>query len=381
MVTRQTMTGRRRLVTCAAVAVLMTAGSAAWALDPSLVIVTSEITYERPRLEGYRVDWCESWATNCGKPAADRFCATTRGYGSVATKFDLESGIGTTSPTRTQRDRKVCAESFCGGFEFITCSKPAPLALTKPTDNACRYKRQKSFGVGTKKYARGELVGRAEVNRPEDKKESRIDGRLRACFAGVCDNLAGAGIEGRSSGESRVFAGVIGQVYSQKLSAQGGWDKGSGILEHKLGASFPVVPGVKLNAKAGFGAGMELHAAYDIWALPPIADVSGTVKRFANGKGRDQRERARRHRRLGFGGGSPPAPEPRRGGRHRHPDVRVARRRAGRSQGVAARARRPRQGGLRLPLGMPLGRLEAPAAEVGRQQDLPALLSGTRRLP
>lgn len=86
---------------------------------------TTDHVFPKPLYGSYRLDWCESWATGCGKPAADRFCRRHYGENAVAFKYSLDAGIGHITPTLTQKDRQLCTESFCGGFESITCRAPA----------------------------------------------------------------------------------------------------------------------------------------------------------------------------------------------------------------------------------------------------------------
>lgn len=257
-----------------------------WSFTP-VPVPSGGVVYEKPRLEGYRVDWCESWAKNCGTPAANRFCRMKRGAGSRATEARIEHDIGKASPTRTLVGKKVCAKKACDGFLKIRCGDPAPeFRHTAPAAPRCELNKGKSFGIGKRKYVRGELVGRVLVSRPEAKKKSIVDGRLRACFARKCATLAKAAVEGRSSGGSLAYVDVAGKrIETFKLSAKGAKDYGPYIAEQKLGGSIEVFPGLRIKAKAGFGAGVEFHAAYDIRALPPMADVDGTAKTFAHGTG------------------------------------------------------------------------------------------------
>lgn len=242
----------------------------------------NEVFY-RPRLEGYRVDWCESWARNCGKPAADRFCRNERGRGSRAISYRKENDIGRYTPTRTQRSPRVCSSSACDGFYNIVCSEPTR-TTSEPYD--CSLNKSKSFGVGSSKYVRGELRGQLSVYRPKEKKTSDINGSLRGCFAGHCGTLASAGVSARSHGSSKAELKIGGwNVYSKRLSFSGTKDFGPYILKKSLGGKIAIVPGVTIGATAKFGTGVEIHTGYNIRTAPPLADVDGTVKTFANGSG------------------------------------------------------------------------------------------------
>src|SRR5688572_10003436 len=78
--------------------------------------------FDAPRANGYRVDACRSWGQGCGKEAADAFCRL-HSYQSAAA-FEIDPGIGVTSPTMTIEDRKICNQPQCGGFKWITCARP-----------------------------------------------------------------------------------------------------------------------------------------------------------------------------------------------------------------------------------------------------------------
>ncbi len=73
--------------------------------------------FDRPSVDGVRIDWCLTWGTDCGKPAADRFCRD-RGL-SHATRFDIARAVG---PTRIIGSGQPCNDKRCDGFAFIECA-------------------------------------------------------------------------------------------------------------------------------------------------------------------------------------------------------------------------------------------------------------------
>jgi len=77
-------------------------------------------TFRYPTINGYRLDWCRKWAQDCGKGAADAFCRKM-GY-TEAIAFEEDNDIGARSPTYVIDDGKICNQSFCDGFKYITCS-------------------------------------------------------------------------------------------------------------------------------------------------------------------------------------------------------------------------------------------------------------------
>jgi len=73
-----------------------------------------------PTINGYRLDWCYSWATNCGKGAADAFCRKM-GF-SYAEAWEIDPDIGLHSPTYVISTGQICNQSFCDGFKWIKCA-------------------------------------------------------------------------------------------------------------------------------------------------------------------------------------------------------------------------------------------------------------------
>ena len=92
-------------------------------------------TFYEPCYNGYRLDNCLNFGTNCEKPAADKFCKE-KGF-TKATSWKREKA----RPTYIIGDRSLCDEDFCVGFKYITCSG------YKYPDNinpVCTIKRPKS---------------------------------------------------------------------------------------------------------------------------------------------------------------------------------------------------------------------------------------------
>ena len=72
-----------------------------------------------PTIQGYRLDWCREWASDCGRPAANAFCAM-KGF-SQATAFTPAQDIGAATPTKVIGTGQICNQAFCDGFQSITC--------------------------------------------------------------------------------------------------------------------------------------------------------------------------------------------------------------------------------------------------------------------
>jgi len=80
-------------------------------------------TFYRPRINGVDLDWCLSWAANCGEPAATAFCQSK--HFRLATDYDKTSNGR--KVTKTIGGRELCKTAVnnvtqCDGFKFIECS-------------------------------------------------------------------------------------------------------------------------------------------------------------------------------------------------------------------------------------------------------------------
>jgi hypothetical protein len=70
----------------------------------------------RPTYKGHsRLDWCYTWAKNCGQPVADKYC-WIKGY-EKAVRFEPAHA----SPTQLIEDGKVCNGGFYTSFKYIEC--------------------------------------------------------------------------------------------------------------------------------------------------------------------------------------------------------------------------------------------------------------------
>ena len=79
-------------------------------------------TFNKPAIEGYRLDWCLHWGTQCGKAAADAWCKKKMGKADgYAKKWKQAVDIGASYPTYVMGDKKVCNQKFCDGFQWVTC--------------------------------------------------------------------------------------------------------------------------------------------------------------------------------------------------------------------------------------------------------------------
>ena len=86
-----------------------------------------------PTGEVVLLDWCREWGVNCGKPAADAFCASVDGGRlPIATSFkDFQRAVRF-KPSMTIGSRQICNDPACTGFEYIVCSASAAAATPAP---------------------------------------------------------------------------------------------------------------------------------------------------------------------------------------------------------------------------------------------------------
>jgi hypothetical protein len=81
-------------------------------------------TYNKPLYRDNRLDWCATWGTNCGKPAADAFCNRRRFTRARVFRAEV---VGKSQVTRLIGSNQTCSgQDFCTAFAYITCEEPIP---------------------------------------------------------------------------------------------------------------------------------------------------------------------------------------------------------------------------------------------------------------
>jgi len=79
-------------------------------------------TFDKPTIDVYRLDWCLYWGKECGKSAANAWCAKQMGKADgYAIAWKQAKDIGASTPTYVLGDNKICNKQFCDGFEWIEC--------------------------------------------------------------------------------------------------------------------------------------------------------------------------------------------------------------------------------------------------------------------
>lgn len=102
-------------------------GHSVWATEPDhghphippSLNSTFEFRKPRIRFSEPRVDWCRDWGTNCGKPAADRFCQI-KGY-TASIDFAKESAVDFVTQVLVGGRRCDGSSRHCDSFKNIKC--------------------------------------------------------------------------------------------------------------------------------------------------------------------------------------------------------------------------------------------------------------------
>lgn len=82
----------------------------------------SEQTFAKPKAGPFQIDWCLQFGSQCGKPAADKFCQS-KGF-VQSNDFVQAVDIGASTPTIVLGTGQVCNAPVCDGFTYVTCEKP-----------------------------------------------------------------------------------------------------------------------------------------------------------------------------------------------------------------------------------------------------------------
>jgi hypothetical protein len=157
-----------------------------------------EATYNSPTVGSQPLDLCLSWGADCGKPAADAWCASI-GY-EQSTSHSVAPDIGGSTPTRSLSTGAVCDQPFCDGFASVTCFKPDPVeqVFKKPKINGNRLDLCVNWGAGcgalaAEKFCQAEGWAIASdfviANDIGASTPTRLIGTGAVCDQGYCDGF------------------------------------------------------------------------------------------------------------------------------------------------------------------------------------------------
>ncbi|MFT3671674.1 hypothetical protein [Aestuariivirga sp.] len=90
---------------------------AASAIAFALPALADDATFNKPKINGVRLDWCRKWGDQCGKPAADAFCKLHEFSAAATWVQDPNPG----APTKVFSGGQICNDDSCTGFKTITC--------------------------------------------------------------------------------------------------------------------------------------------------------------------------------------------------------------------------------------------------------------------
>ncbi|MBU0943533.1 MAG: hypothetical protein KJ804_02620 [Proteobacteria bacterium] len=114
----------KAFVTGAVICFFLSPHSLAWAESNSAQIGPGLVRYTNPMHQGHRLDWCLSWATQCGEPAASAWCKS-KSF-DQANSWQKAPDIGENTATIVFQSGKICDQPFCDGFAEIVCDSLEP---------------------------------------------------------------------------------------------------------------------------------------------------------------------------------------------------------------------------------------------------------------
>lgn len=157
---------------------------------------SADQTFSSPMQGSQRLDWCADWGVGCGQQAADTWCRQ-RGF-TGAGGFAIANDIGASTPTRLVNTNAVCDQGFCDGFSTITCTSPAPVRFSSPTQGSQRLDWCYDWGVGCGQQAATEYcrqqgyasaVSFAIANNIGTSTPTRLIHTGAVCDQGFCDGF------------------------------------------------------------------------------------------------------------------------------------------------------------------------------------------------
>lgn len=78
--------------------------------------------FNKPIVNGYRLDWCFRYGAECGRKVADVWCHKKMGkLDGYAKKWQQDPNIGASTHTKIISTTELCKKPGCDGFAWIEC--------------------------------------------------------------------------------------------------------------------------------------------------------------------------------------------------------------------------------------------------------------------
>lgn len=93
---------------------------------------TENKMFKKPKINGNALDYCLTWSSKCGKPAADAFCKA-QGFAEAG----LHAKWSSAGKTELIGSGQMCNDPGCDSFNYIVClpqKKGLNVGATTDTD-------------------------------------------------------------------------------------------------------------------------------------------------------------------------------------------------------------------------------------------------------
>ncbi len=146
-------------------------------------------TFNNPQVEGYGLDYCREWASNCGLPAAHAFCRS-KGFSKASTyRYTTDN-----QKTRVIHGGQVCDAPYCDRITQVVC-QPRARTFINPLVGGygldyCREWASNCGMPAAKSFCRSKGYSRAiDFHYLKDNQKTRVINGGQVCDALYCDRI------------------------------------------------------------------------------------------------------------------------------------------------------------------------------------------------